>query len=346
MTKRELTMPKSIELLLNEESKNLLNLICDTNCGVEKMSNFEVFSFACENLAKLSGNAFRARFLTLLKEDLNEDVTVAFLADREVQKTLWKRMFDPFCECYKSLSMSSVEKCKIDGAKLLKICNTSKDSKNKKDFLNLNLIAEPENLRRYKTLDYIINSLVNNRLGNSKTRVFVDMTKLSFVRPDQYNSSLAYEKISSGENYNNLELSQLILWLLASISKRVDSEIILRVDNNGIGDVESVISMLKTLKIKIDLKLCFDIERCDLASFCVQKNISSEIIISEEIDEITIKQYLKRIIYILPIARISFCKELTVENGAERFCLALSSLLRETCESENEAEECVKAVLG
>ena len=125
MTKRELTMPRSIEFLLNEESKKLLKLICDTNCSIEKMSDFEVFSFVCENLSKLSGNAFKEEFLLLLKKDTKEGVATSLLADREVQKKLWKRLFTPFFECCESISMPGVEKCQIDGNKLLKICNIS-----------------------------------------------------------------------------------------------------------------------------------------------------------------------------------------------------------------------------
>ena len=300
-------MPKSVELIKAEKSRDFLACI---DRKTEKMSDFEKFAFVCENLYLMVGSALRQQFITALREDIGEELDLVQITDREVQKKLWK---------------------KAHGERI-----TVFDTRHEK-----NDEVFPQGLCD-EFIPPILNSLLKNRedlpedidgfISKLPHRFAIDTSQMEYLRPNEYNSALAYEKILNGYACDKGELCALLCWIACRAAMRNAVDIYLICGEN-MSIAEAIVALLEGRKLYPNVRLCFypeDKNAVDMAvRICLcaaQKNISSEIIIPEE--KIALEN-IERLFWQLPAARISLCGFLTRENGREQFRKAFKLMAAE-----------------
>ncbi len=338
-------MPKCVDLLKDGKSKQIFSMICEGgSAGVEKMSDFEKFAFMCQSLNKLTGNALKNDFLSALGEEAGCTLSFEALCDRELQKQLWRHLYSN----YKPMWNITDNSAKPTFDALLEVCPSGTEASSFKNAFDLDLLFSGKCELWAESLEKAIENTVEYLVGNGISKIVFNTENCLYVRPDIYHSRLAFDKISSGEKCNTEELSMLKLWVLFSLLKADNMSVSFRI-KDGIETAKCIIERMEAMKINAEPSICFNADALSLteqaARLCLEKNISSEIIFSEETDMSRAEKSLSALAYSIPISRVLPCTCIHGNSGDNAFYRVLCGFLSENCETHSEAETYIKSIL-
>ncbi len=337
-------MPHCIKLLKTEEAEKILALACaDGIGGIKKMSDFERLAFMCKSLTGLAGNKLSKNFMTALYTDLGYEADVSLLGERDVQKQLWRLFYSGDAIVTNITATGEAP----NYADLLALCLDFYNKTEKATSFDIDdLINCKKGLCKDSLVD-TISELVDFLRSRDIKKIFFNIADFSYSRPDSYHAELAYKKALNGEKCNTEERSLLKLYILSELLK-VEKIKVAFVINNSAEPAEKIISRLSQMKIKGDFSICFGADNekiiASAAALCMEKNISSEIIFSEETDIATAQTSIEKLCYLIPITRIFPCKAIHGENGDKAFYQTLCRLLYVHCKTQYEAERCIKSI--
>ncbi len=292
-------MASSIELLKKRENLCVMALLTeDKQFDISRLSLFERFSFLCENLDGLNKNKLRCAFLRELQEDLGRDVSPEILRDREGQKQIWRLL----CAYDKTIFTSADLILQGSESNYSLACISIQDGIDVMKYLGSS---------DRDTLEKIFDDLATE---DNRT-LYVDMSDLTYVRPDPYHCELTYQKIRKAAICSKQEISALIAWSICRAVMRGDFDIFIDVEEN-ISEVSKLLDLLEGRKLFPKIHLCIRsrtegaeeyIKR--LASVCINasgRNISLAIYSAgSKTDE----AFVNKALYYLPICRVVLCKK-------------------------------------
>lgn len=307
-------MAKSLLVVNDEKNNNFLSLLSfDKGADITKMSDFERFAFVCENLPFMVGSRLRREFVLALYSDLNLEFSESLLSDRGVQKSIWRRING-------------------DSSAEITFVNTYKKPHfiiSKQEFGKVFLNCLNEKLRYRAILPETLEELIDSLTGADN--ICIDMTDFTYSRPDEYHSRLTYNKIYRNEPSQKDEISSLILWITCRVLMRKNIRLYLIVGNN-LNETERVLNLLSERRLYPKISLCFANMNTSqsIAEICLlakEKNISPEIIVSEEIGDFEILKCINSLIYELPLTRVLPCSALSSEEGIGKYIDAFNRAL-------------------
>lgn len=295
-------MVKSVQITNDEKNYNFLSLLdSNTKLSVEKMSDFERFALLCDNLPLVAGSRVGREFVSALSFDLGFSLEQDALFDREVQKALWRRLNGDVAV---DLSIAKERNNKITK----QINRTGKIS-----VLRLDLAL--------KSMDRIskdMEAFIENASGYDA--ISLDMSDFLYTRPDEYHSGLVYNKLRAGDVCDKCQISLLASWVICRVLMRKNTRLYFYV-NKDMQELKRLLKLFEDRELYPEISICFsDIEMSyDVARICLEakeKNISSEIIVTEDMKKDEILNFIKTLVYELPITRISLCE--LVSNDVQR----------------------------
>ena len=269
------------------------------------MSDFERFAFACENISKMVGSKLKKEFIYAIKYDCGIDACDSVLHGRENQKKLW-RMINGGEKAELFVESSSVELSPvIDGSQPQK----------------LNSLLLRGDLPLY--IDELAELL--------EERVVIDLSGLSYQRPDEYHCNLTYKKLLGGFQCGDGEFCALLAFVICRAMMKRKICLYLIADEN-MEAAEKMLSLFESRGLLAEMHLCFRPTALAVkkaAELCLnapKKNISPEIIISEENYAF---ENIRELFAELPASRISFCSFLSNEKGKQEFEIAFKTIFQE-----------------
>ena len=263
--------------LKNKSNENFIAVALD--CEKKDLfclSDFERFSLVCEHTDFFLKSHFLDEFLRILSDELSVKVDAEKLLDREIQKQIWRDIHLP-----KMAEISAVYSCREKN-------DTSEDTllKNEAACFDITDFFWNYLLKFPRPLLNVEEEI--RKIAKSK-RIAIDMNNFEFSRPDDYHTRLIYEKIMSLAACQKAEVSCIILHLLCEIASDSDIDLCLDISDN-LEDADRIIDFFDKRKkrVKISIRTNISDEKIFLQIFDIllkypKKNISSEIIISEEI---------------------------------------------------------------
>ena len=285
-------MPKSIELLKTEKYEKFLTFV-DT--AVLRMSDFERFAFVCENISPMVGSRFRDDFLCALECDLGAELSLGALRGRENQKKLWKIIHG---------SDVAAPITELQSPEILPNIDNS----------------QPKNLNSLLLQGELPNDIdiFADRIGES---IMIDISGLKYQRPDGYHSDLTYQKLRKGEEYGSEEFCALICFVICRVMMKRQISLYLIADEN-METAEKILHLFESRGLDSKIYICFFPDKPNVrkaTELCLnsrKKNISPEIIISEEND---FYENIRELFAEIPALRIYFCEFLSNEKGKQEF---------------------------
>ena len=259
------------------------------------MSDFERFSFACENIGRMTGSSFKKEFLHALECDCGEELSALVLLGRENQKKLWRMV-----------NGSKNEEALVEFPSL-------------ETFFNID-DSQPQNLNSLLFKGDLANHIdaFAESLGES---VAIDLSGLKYLRPDEYHCNLTYQKLRKGEKCGGKEVCALVSFVACRAMMKRKIRLYLIADEN-METAEKVLSLFDGRGLDADIHLCFypsEYAVRKAAELCLnapKKNISSEIILSEENNNI---ENIRELFSEIPASRIFLCKFLSSGKGKHQF---------------------------
>ncbi len=338
-------MSECVDLLRKEKTKKILALACTKGRdGIEKMSDFERFAFVCQSLPLLVGNSLRVDFTHSLTKILGYSPDIAMMTEREVQKQLWRHFYADeeiisnleSKACLPNVnSLLRYEKDFLNKNSLCNVLDVDDILKSGNVLLDLNVVKTRENV-----LKYIANQNIN--------KIFLDTDNFLYVRPNEYHAELAHQKLINGESCTVEELSLLKLWLIFGILKKEKRGFAIGV-SRSVEIAQKIISRLADMKTVADISICFKADNYEIissaAELCLEKNISSEIIFSEEIELKTAYYCIGSLLYSIPISRLSPCTFMHTEKENGIFFEALCKFVCNHAETHFDAEAYIKSIV-
>ena len=349
-------MSECVEFLHKSECQYALALVSGRalNDINNKLSDFERFSLMCKSLPLLLGTDIRKEWLSKLYFEADGNIEIASLGSREDQKKIWRLLYESegAIKTPKILIFKEVkENFKLEANELLSRLTAPLSEKESGSILSLDFPLEADNSLCKNTLKECVESLLKSCYSTKASTVYFDCREIGEVLPNPYSSELSYKKIISGENYNEEDISSIRLWLLSSVTAALSPRVMLRIssDTDGIKKAERIIEYIEKRGAFCELCVCTelfentDVER--LLSLCAQKNISSEIIVPEEISECVFRENLKNIAAKIPLSYLCPCRFIGKEKGRRLFVTAICSLLEELCNTEHDAMLVIDKIL-
>ena len=288
-------MSEIISILRSDENFKYLELLC-YDCGkdIEMLSDFELFSLVCDNISKVYGSKLKKDLLSVVKPYCED---VYQLGDREVQKAIW-RVLNGCNDTKINIAKSShFEEIKPD------ILRSSDENKIDLDLLLRSGIDLPES----------IDDLVSDTCKGT-SNIEIDMRELEYSRPDKYHTELTYQKLLLGESCEKSEISALIIWIICRVFMTKNARLVITPDMN-LEYTQRLLGLLNERKLYPDIIIVVRDKEDASRAVCIcrdsaQKNISSEIMISEEMSVDSIVDTIKLLICNLPTTRV-------IINGAQ-----------------------------
>jgi hypothetical protein len=307
-------MVKSVQIINDPENFDFLGLlITDEYLKIENMSSFERFVILCSAFVSVRESDIGGEFFDALSAELGEDIPKGIDTDREVQKAVWRKINGD--------ADISVDIAKVSAQKAVD-CIYADEKLSVADLeLLLNESTVPE-------LDGFIDSLLKY------DAILVNVENFIYERPDEYHSVLAYKKLISGCVPSASEYSLLVAWIICRASMQKNTMLFFAV-KDGLTELERLLLMLEGRRVFPNIRICFsEPELCDgVSDLCLgaeQKNISSEIILSEETSVDDICFLIKKLAKKLPLTRISACRVLSTEKQKNMFKSAIKRFTKDT----------------
>lgn len=251
------------------------------NIDFERASCYEIFVSLCDGIYLLAGHPLRERFLNLLSQLSNADISLVKLRNVEYQKRLWQRIFtDSNIQLFESN---------------VKIENTVYKGNAKKAFiLNSEILTSAEDI-------YGLYNLIYEKIKQTKPdKICFDARKIIFVRPDDFHSQIAYDELKMGQGNN----SSVMLWILCRVLMNTDIPLTLSVDSAK--KAEDILSLVYRVsspqKITLLLEDLCESEHVKIYDILLKyhkKNISLELHFSKENKNLFFK-----LLNIIPLAFI------------------------------------------
>ena len=230
-------------------------------------SDYDVFSAICENLFLLAGHPIRDRFLSLIEFFEGEDYTALYLPENRI--IFWKRIFYdevevPLLQCdFVRCKEKELLYSKRDEAKIFSIesaMNTSSD-----DIFSL------------------LESIVDKIKEQEAEFLSIDLTKISYARPDDFHACKAYDDLKKGTGGEDI----IKLWLVCRVLMNVKLKLILKTDSlKKAQELSELIFRLRLApKIIVSADIFGVLDFGELYSFIIrnkEKSISASIYASEE----------------------------------------------------------------
>jgi hypothetical protein len=276
------------------------------------MSSFERFVILCSALSFVRESDIGGEFFDALSAELGEDIPKGIDTDREVQKAVWRKINGD--------ADISIDIAKVSTKKSIDCIYTDEKLSVADLELLLNESAVPE-------LDGFIDSLLKY------DAILVNVENFIYERPDEYHSVLAYKKLISGSVPSASEYSLLVAWIICRASMQKNTMLFFAV-NDRLTELKRLLSLLECRRIFPNISICFsEPELCDgVSDLCLnaeQKNISSEIILSEETSVDDICFLIKRLAQRLPLTKISACRALSTEKQRNVFKRAMKRFTKD-----------------
>ncbi len=307
-------MAKSVSVIRAEEYRDFL---CLMSADIEKMSDFEALAFACENISFTVGSRFRKDFLSALSEDMHMRLSIEDLKNREVQKTVW-RVINGDYKVHNDIAKTHI-------------------SEDFSQLFNVSYIATPVLLNAFlenrtelpDTLGLLIEKIAEHG------EIAVDMSDFQYSRPDEYHTNRTYQRLLSGEVCQTCEMSALLCWIICRVLMRKNTRLYILV-NDSLKETEKLLRLLEERKLYPKISVCFAADDKSIfdtvAELCLrakEKNISSEIIVPEEMEEKFIYETVKQLIWNIPVSCVDVCSFKSSVLARKRFYDALKKLTEE-----------------
>ena len=268
------------DFLENKRNENFITvaLDCDSSKWL-RMSDFERFAAICKCAHFFKNSLFLKEFLRILNDELSIKIDPKMLASRENQKNIWR----------------SLHSSKGEETPLRFLCAENDDNENfktvfekEKDSFNISRFFEKNNLKIFASIADVENEI---RKASQSKKIVVDMTSFEFSRPNDYLADLIFKKIKSSDICTVADFSCIILYLLCNISSDTELDLCLELGDK-LEEASRVIDFFDKRKKTVKISLCTKIinekilsQIFDILLKYPKKNISSEIIVSEEIGE-------------------------------------------------------------
>lgn len=278
----------------------------------EKLSDFEKFALTLERWNALLGSKVQASLYSLIYTLTGENLSFYELGSREEQKRVWLKVHGISAE--KKTAQSTEEKCSVD---------LYKSSKENECIDLFQYIAYPEN-NLPQSLEEFIHNIVNSRYN----AFWIDSSRFEYARPDQYHTRLVYQKIISGEKYKKSEISSLISHVICE-ARRTKKHDVYFLANDRLDDLEMLLELFEKRKAEAGVHICFRVDNENIFGqvFDIMlkkgKNISSEIIIPEEIELEQLKKYMYVLFDKIPFSRVAISERASDKVNAvisELYC--------------------------
>ena len=265
-------MSRCLKVLNDENFKRTTSLVwSDEKCKFNSLSDFERFSFVCENAELFIGNRALELLLSALLYDTGESINISrdLPIDRERTKELWRRIFLSENKKAEKLEISTKyeelleEKCRElyrrsneKPLSVLSIEDVLLSIKNEKK-------AFPSDTERMAEI------LVERCKKIGADLLSVDFRDREYIRPDAYHAEQIYNSFASGEKYKNTnenEMLTLSVWLLCRAMMKSELSPCIYLKNSE--GLKITLDLLTRLKIARPLTLCIDPRRLDCHVQC------------------------------------------------------------------------------
>ena len=283
-------MQTVISVIKAPNNQVYLDMLCrDLGKDPKKLSDFELFAAVCEGLPFMYGSRLYDELFCAMGI---ADADIGSLASRDAQKALWMRLNGDDTQEF-DISKKGVSKGNI---------RVSYHANNVDTLFVGRLLDKQADLP--KDLDAFISTV-----SESDLNIGIDMEEFQYFRPDEFHAALAYKKAVLGEKRTAEESSCLISWIVCRALMIRDLG--LYIDTKG--RYEQVLKLLELLDFRrLYPQTVLAVSKLSEAECAInvirnsaQKNISSEIVVSEEIDENIASEILKCLLYEIPSTRIS-----------------------------------------
>jgi len=312
-----------VDFLRNADNENFIRAaLCYSEDAFKRLSYFEKFSCICDSLPFVMCNHIGINFLDALKSRLKNMPSYDELKERDVQKAVW-------IEINGGNADNNRRKipCRMDS-----ISSVTEHKTVSEDNFNINnYFLKNKDRELPQTFDKLLCEL--KETVKKQKDVILDMSDLEYFRPDEYHALRAYNMLKGEVDCESIEYCVMILHALCILMAHTDVELHI-LYGEDISKIYNVLDLFEKRKIVGRIKICFDITRNqDLeALFLIllkypQKNISSEIIIPEEISDKNMFCDLVSLLDKIPVSRLSTCSFLTSEISFKRFSNALDLFL-------------------
>ncbi len=339
----EVCMEEIIELLNSEKTEDVLSMLNEGGReGIRKMSDFEKFAFLCQSMPYLIGNRLKIEFLEKLKSLLGYEIGDGFLLKRENQKLLWRCIFaeEKLLNITKNNISTNFE---LLEQKYAEIYNINQNN----TYFDIDAFLGDKKTISVESTEQLVKKVLGHLESNNIDIIFFNVDEFLYKSPNEYSSKIIYNKISSGEKCNKSEISEIKLWLLISLLKHKKFKVLFNAKESFL-KADSIMLHLERAKAYADFSLCFDggnekvIE--EAALLCTKKNISSEIILSEEMDIEACCNNFDRLSYLIPLTRILPCASVHTDRENKKFSQILCGHLKKNLQTQSEAEALFKAI--
>lgn len=262
-------------------------LCCDKGIDAERLSDFELFAFLCDNIADIYGSPLYGELSAILSP--YADITS--LCERETQKGLWR-------------VLNGDKSLKLDIAKE-RIWNSDIHVKREDKTcarIMLNRVIERNN-DLPEALDVLI-----EQIADSNDNILIDLDGLNFERPDKYHAELVYGRIINGERCTCESEFALITWIICRVLMRRNAKLYILPDKEFL-TVAKLLDLMSCRKLYPPICIIAESKRsalraCELCLYGAQKNISLEIAVSKENDKNIGADIISSVLELVPVTRV------------------------------------------
>ena len=283
---------------------------------VDNASDYDVFAALCKNLYSFAGHSIRNEFLSLISPFLTEGEAYEELRLYENARLVWKRIF-----------------CEEESLRRMKPVPKIEETVNF-DFKNLDKIFYLDSAidKSFDGVFELSDAILKKIKEQSAEALYIDITEISFVRPNDYNASKAYNELKKGCGGGDA----LKLWLLCRTLMRANLKLLLKTDS--VKKAEEVAKLIYRLRLSPQITVCADIfsdiDYDELYSFIIrykEKSVSASLCASAKTPVDNESSVVERLSHIFSRLPILFIESIDVESDILK--LALKRKL-----SENEVE--------
>jgi len=279
--------------------RSYTDLLCfDKGVKLDRLSDFELFAFLCDNISSIYGSPLRRD----LEGIVSQYADATALCDRETQKRLWR-------------ALNGDTNVRFDIAKMCTQNNSCRLSSahDKRDLISLRAMLESDQALP-EELDRLI-----DRISNDGKDLLADLGGLRFERPDEYHSSLAYRRVLGGEQCSREDGFKLIAWIICRTLMRRNAILYIYPDKD-LSAAAALLELMSERKLYPRIFITADSKEdvLNVCSLCIsssQKNISLEIYVPKETDEKILSDIISAAAEILPMTRIFVSTEVRGEES-------------------------------
>lgn len=259
----------------------------------KKLSYFERFALICESSDKLLGSQIIKLFFYFLKALSGEKFTASALKHRSEQNRAWRAIHGD--NSVKFDVISYIENSSVDYYKLY----------SEREYIDIKSFIFESVKNSSQTLDEFLESLYIYDI-NSFT---VSSSRFEYLRPNEYQAQLVYQKILSGEKCKKSEIGLLISHVICCVGRKKKCYLRFLADDGEI-ELEALTELFEKRNSDVEISICFNPFSFDLATRVFDlmlkkgKKISSEIIIPEDMEIDGICECLTHLLKTVPFSRI------------------------------------------